>query len=234
MNGSTVFRDPCVEHFGPGTTVNLSDQAAQEVFRRSRRVRFKTGEVLLHAGERGGRVLFVCEGRVSFQSHTPAGNSVLTSTVGRGGIVGLGAAFDARSTQRVTARAMTDTQVRQVRSEDLLELCAVLPDVGVTLARAIAQELGDLQERVPSLVWDRAELRVRAAVARLVDRHGRTNSDGLVWLAVAHDEIAGLAGVARPTASSVISEAVKRGVLVTSRRYIGVADRKQFRDWTLL
>lgn len=231
VNLQLVSSDPCVQHFGPGTALNLPIALAQALFRRSRRVRFVLGEVLFHAHDSGDTLYLVCDGRIGLRSFGRGGHAVITSTVSAGGVAGLHSLFDPGARHPVTAVAMATTNARAIQRDDLLSLAGDVSSLVLAFGRALARDATAAVRRMPDLVWERAERRVIDCVIDLMRRHGRALPDGGVWVAVTHDELAEHAGVARPTASMVLQTAVRAGVVVTGRRRIEVPDLEALTDW---
>jgi CRP/FNR family transcriptional regulator, cyclic AMP receptor protein len=226
-----VFRDPCVMHFGPGTAVNLPEVCAGEMFRRSTRRRFAQGETLFHSGDAGECMYLLCEGRVGLRVMLNGGHSVLTAILGHGEVVGLNTVFDPSWRHSTSAVALAATHARAIRRDDVLEIAADSNQVYLTFGRLLAREVAVQSQRSAELCWSRSDSRVKARLLELVDRFGRTSPDGLLKVSVTHEEIADFAGVARPTATAVLQEGARLGLLRTERRRVEIVDLLSFKAW---
>jgi CRP/FNR family transcriptional regulator, cyclic AMP receptor protein len=231
VNAVGVQRDLFVTSFGPGSAMNLPVPAAEELFHQSARRRFGPGDVLFHAGDAGDAVYLICDGRVSLRSLRSASHPVTTLTVGRGGVVGLHTVFESTGRHPCSAQTMTRTSVREVRREVLLSMCATSPALALALGRVVAHDSAAQSDRVAEMCWEKAPSRVRRRVVELIERFGVSNSSGFVSIDATHEEVADLAGVTRPTASSVIQTAAKAGLIRTSRGRMEVVDLDGLRAW---
>jgi CRP-like cAMP-binding protein len=231
VNPQLAIKDPCVEHFGPGTPLDLPVHVAHEMFRRSRRMRFTTGDVLFRAQDIGDTLYLVCDGRIGMRCLSPSGHSVMSSSISQGGVVGLHALFEPSARHPTTAIAMVATTARAIVRDDIMSLAAISPMVMLSFARSMASEAISTVARMPVLAWDKAESRVVGALVELALRHGRTVTGGGVTVAVTHDEIAEHAGVARPTATTILQAASRAGLVLTGRRRIDVPDVKALLAW---
>jgi CRP-like cAMP-binding protein len=231
MNMEALFRDPCVEHFGLGTTMNLADNVARELFRRSVRRRLAGGEVLLHAGDVGDTMALVCEGRIGLRCVNASGRTVISSLVGSGGVVGLHTAFEAEARHPFTAIALVPTHVRLIRRDDIRSLSMTSSALAFALGRMFTADATTQSVRLVEHTWERSELRIRRRIVEITERFGKAMPDGAIRVIVTHDEIAEYAGAARPTVTTLIGQAARDGVLVAGRRRLDVFDLGQLRKW---
>jgi CRP-like cAMP-binding protein len=111
--------------------------------------------------------------------------------------------------------SLEDTVVRLVRAEQF-ELWALQhPEILRVLLTARSDESARFGAQLNVAYWGKGEVRVRRNVCELAEMAWR-DGPGPVSMSLIHDDVAAMAGVSRPTASTTIRSAVDAGVSYVS------------------
>lgn len=103
--------------------------------------------------------------------------------------------------------ALEDTVVRLIRREEFETIAHDRPEVLQVLASALADESARFGGLLNTAYWEKAEVRVRRNVYEVAEMASR-KGPGPISVSLTHDDIAAMAGVSRPTASTTIRAAV--------------------------
>jgi CRP-like cAMP-binding protein len=171
---------------------------------------------IANGGDDATHLFMVRKGRAHYYHITKQGESVLLAWLVPGDVIGLVAMLKARSTYMATADATSDCELLVWRHSVLCKLVSrhpVLAENGLQIA------LGYLRSYVGrhiGLVTKTAEERLAKTLLCLVDRSGEVVSDG-VDIRATNDQLAGLADISPFTASRVLSNWERAGILSKGR-----------------
>jgi CRP-like cAMP-binding protein len=184
--------------------------ASAEVRRISAKRNITTG------GEEATHLFVIREGRAHYYHLTKQGESVLLAWLVPGDVIGLVAMLKVRSTYMATADATSDCELLAWKHSVLCKLVSrhpLLAENGLQIA------LGYLRSYVGrhiGLVTKTAEERLAQTLLCLVDRSGEVVPDG-IDIRATNDQLAGLADISPFTASRVLSNWERAGVLSKGR-----------------
>jgi CRP-like cAMP-binding protein len=167
-------------------------------------------------GDEATHLFLVRSGRVHYYHVTKEGTSVLLAWLVPGDVIGLVAMLKVRSTYMATADATSDCELLVWRQSVLSKLVSrhpLLAENGLQIA------LGYLRSYVArhiGLVTKTAEERLAETLLSLVDRSGEIVPDG-IDIHATNDQLAGLADISPFTASRVLNNWERAGVLSKGR-----------------
>ena len=167
-------------------------------------------------GDEATHLFLVQGGRAHYYHLTKQGESVLLAWLVPGDVIGLVAMLKARSTYMASADATSDCELLVWKHSVLRTLVSrhpLLAENGLQIA------LGYLRSYVGrhvGLVTKTAEERLAETLLRLVDRSSEVVPDG-IDIRATNDELAGLADISPFTASRVLSNWERAGVLSKKR-----------------
>lgn len=192
---------------------------------------FAAGQPIFRAGEPADALFIVAEGRVKLSQLTPDGTETVTDLLVPGELFGaMGTLGEPRHRQTAVALVGTcalrisQTDFRQVLTEQPAVALRVLDDVAERLSRARADIGGQVTETVPQ--------RVAMALLRLADKLGEDHGPDGILLEVPLSR-ADLAGLARSTPESVsrtMSRWKKEGIIDSGRRWTALRDLDRLRQ----
>jgi CRP-like cAMP-binding protein len=201
--------------------------------RTSRRV-YHPGDLLGVDGVGPDRMFFVSSGCVAVRTTTRAGDAVTLAVLGPGSSFGEESLVDDHRPVSDGRRpfhvvALDRVEARVLRREDYLDLCLRAPAVERFLVQLLAARVRRLSEQVVDALHLSAEERVVRRLVELVAMYDEpARASGArgapvvrpaepVVVPLRQEDLASLAGLARPTTNRVLRQLAAQG-LVTMRR----------------
>ena len=183
------------------------------LLRLAKRRSFRRGEFVFRVGERKRGVYVLLSGRLKFFRLTPEGREVILWFCFPGEIFGL-AEVPSSSGRRVNVQACADAET------------AVIPDVTFNRyldTNAAAARMGMLTNTLVNLVANSASVRVAKLILHLGLHHGQREGSAIdLGMPLSHQEIGNMAGVNRQTATRVLGDLSRRGIVRIARRRVRI------------
>ncbi len=192
------------------------------LLRLAKRRSFRRGEFVFRVGERKRGVYVLLSGRLKFFRLTPEGREVILWFCFPGEIFGL-AEVPSSSGRRVNVQACADAET------------AVIPDVTFNryldtnaaaarmCRRTMAARMGMLTNTLVNLVANSASVRVAKLILHLGLHHGQREGSAIdLGMPLSHQEIGNMAGVNRQTATRVLGDLSRRGIVRIARRRVRI------------
>jgi CRP-like cAMP-binding protein len=182
---------------------------------------FRGGEVVFHQGDPCDALFLLRVGRVAVRVSTPDGDEVtvgLLAAPEEFGEVGL---IREDHHHTATVVALDDVRVVTVPASRFHDLRGDHPVLTDWLLAALARRL----ERTSALLADALFVEADRRVARrLLDCHDAFRLEPGQPLPLGQDDLAAMAGVARPTANRALRRLEDRGLVRLGRRHIVITD----------
>jgi CRP-like cAMP-binding protein len=161
-------------------------------------------------------------GSVKHTQFGPDGEEVLLRFCGPGEIIA-GTGFSGWSRHRYSARAFDQCTVLSWRNEDIRSYMQMHPQFAININQILSSRLTELETRVREFSSEEGTTRVALLLIRLCKRFGRRAEEG-IRIAITQDEIAQMAGLSMFTVSRMLARWSERGLVMTRRQAIIVAD----------
>jgi CRP-like cAMP-binding protein len=167
-------------------------------------------------GDEASHLFLVQVGRAHYYHLTKQGESVLLAWLAPGDVIGLVAMLKGRSTYMASADATSDCELLVWKHSVLSKLVdrhPLLTENGLQIA------LGYLRSYVRrhiGVVTKTAEERLAETLLRLIDRSSEVAADG-IEIRATNDDLAGLSDISPFTASRVLSNWQRKGILSKKR-----------------
>lgn len=192
---------------------NLTEEESLAVENAITLVRFRRGEHIFHAGDRADGIYLVESGTVKLVYENANGDEHILTVFQAGDI--FGDLFFGKYRHRIgTARALENTVLGKIGEAELRTLTETCPHIGWNFIRHLADEHRETLARVHALMHVDARYRLLATLLNLSRRHCCVEGD---WFALPaclnQDDIANIAGMNRSTASKLINEFRREGLL---------------------
>lgn len=178
---------------------------AQVAIRRS----FREGDLLCSKGEAGSTMFVLLKGQVEVVGVDEEGKEVLLSILQEGDIFGELSLIDGQG-RSTDVLALSDGEMLIVRRSDFLPLMERMPQLAWQLLMTLTKRLRDTDELVLRMAWLNAQQRVAWTLLEYADG-GRLPK----WLTV--PLLAKRCGLARETASRIVNQLQREGVLQRTR-----------------
>ncbi|VTT99553.1 crp fnr family transcriptional regulator : Transcriptional regulator, Crp/Fnr family OS=Rhodopirellula sp. SWK7 GN=RRSWK_02043 PE=4 SV=1: cNMP_binding: HTH_Crp_2 [Gemmataceae bacterium] len=162
-------------------------------------------------------------------AHTGDGPETVLAFFGEGDVFGELALLDG-TPRRDCAEAVENAQVLVVPRSTLLGLLEERPDFALALGRLIGQRRQRIEARLADLLFSSSRERVVRILLELAETHGdRTRDRVEIRLPLSHQDVAGLIGVSRETATIALGELHAAGLVEMSRLRIAIPDLSRLR-----
>lgn len=187
---------------------------------------YRAGETIFHAGDRGGFVVLIREGRAKITVPSPSGSPTVLGLRGPGELIGELSATDPEPAARsATVSALDPVVCRVVRNADFRALLSQRPAIALELLATVASRLRSTDLRLVEVgAYDTAQ-RVARLLADMAEAGGRPTDEGLVLPdSLTQDDLAGLVDASRESVARALALLRAQGLVATGRRRVVVRD----------
>jgi CRP/FNR family cyclic AMP-dependent transcriptional regulator len=203
----------------------LPVEARRQLLAEMRRRRFKRGEVVFHEGDPGDTLHVIDKGHVAIRATTTMGEVATFAVLGPGDAFGDQALLTLDTRRTASAVAIDATETRSLSREGFDRLRSTEPAVDRFLIEVLAAQVRRLSAHLVDALYASADVRIMRRLVELADTFATT--DGTCVIPLTQDDVASLAGVARPTANRVLKAAEADGMLEVRRGRIDIVDRDE-------
>lgn len=204
----------------------------ERLLKLARRRGFRKGEFAFRLGDRGKSVYFLLSGRLKFFRLAPNGREVILWFCFPGEVFGMTEISDAKG-RRVNVQACEESLVAVVSEAAFNQYLDSHPNASRLCRRVMGARLGILANVLVNLVVDDAHTRIAKLILHLGARYGvRRGEEIYLQIPLTHQEIANMIGVNRQTASRILSEFRREGLLSINNRRIHIESEEKLTDLT--
>lgn len=184
------------------------------------------GETIYFAGDPATRLYVVAAGKVKLIRHTLSGQDVVLDILTPGEFFGsLSALGDGEHPD--TAQAQTMCCVLGIAAEDFQTILERYPGVAVRVLNMVTARLKAAHETVRQLSAHPVEQRIAATLLKLAEKLGEEQDDGLlIQVPLSRQDLAEMTGTTSETASRVMSQFRKVGLVRSGRQWVAILDRE--------
>jgi len=189
---------------------------------------YRKGEPLFVAGDAGGFVVLITEGRVKVTAPAPNGAEAVLSLRGPGDLVGELSALEDEAVDRgATVVALDPVVCRVVRAEDFREILASRPAISLGLLRMVSARLRASDRRLVEYGAYDTVRRLARLLAEMAGADGREPERGRVHVlrtGLTQDDLAGMVGASRESVARGLATLRSLGLVSTGRGRVDVRD----------
>jgi CRP/FNR family transcriptional regulator, nitrogen oxide reductase regulator len=186
---------------------------------------YTPGESIYFAGEPAERLYVVAAGKVKLLRHTLAGQDVLLDILAPGEFFGA-LSILGQEEYPDTAQAQTACCVLAVAAQDFQAILYRYPAVAVTTLNIVSQRLKAAHDTIRQLSAFPVEQRLAAVLLKLAEKLGERRAEGLLIQApLSRQDLAEMTGTTPETASRILSQFQKDGLIHSGRQWIAIIDR---------
>lgn len=185
---------------------------------------FSPDEMICFSHSPAAHFYVVASGLVKLIHQTEQGRFVILDLLGGGGFFGY-LPRSRRETYAYSVQALTPTCTLAIDSRSFRRLLDAHPSVALDLLAVVSERLEAAHERIRELNVAPVEQRVASTLMQLGERFGERREVGLlIQLPLSREDLAEMSGTTTETASRVVSDLRRDGVIRTGRRWISIAD----------
>lgn len=186
---------------------------------------FKRGEDVFLTGDLSEHFFILRNGKIKLYRVTDDGKEVIFGFHGPGDIFGE-TAVTGEPYRSDSARVVDDAFVCIIDRDRFAGYLMEHPDLALRITRVIAERKQAVEQRVLDLMSKDVRTRLAHALARLADRYGQQDEDGLrIDLRLTQTDLGQLVGSTRETTSMAFNAFRRSGLVRAKDRVIWVLDR---------
>lgn len=208
-----------VPFFAPLAPAELAE--VNELFREDG---YRAEEYIYFTGDPATRLYVVAAGKIKLLRHSLEGKDVVLEVLGPGDLLGsLAALGDAEYAD--TAQAQTGVCVLGIAAEDFQRVLQRYPAVALKVLELTAARLQGAHDAIRQLSAEPVERRIAAALLKLAAKLGEQKPEGLlIQMPLSRQDIAAMTGATTETASRILSQFRKAGLIESGRQWISLKD----------
>lgn len=188
---------------------------------------YNPGQTIYAAGEPAARLYVVATGQVKLARSTPAGQTILLDLLARGEFFGSLSALGDR-VYRHTAEAHTACCVLSVSADDFQAILHRYPPVALAVLDMVAAQLQEARDLIEHHRAQPVDRRIAAMLLKLGAKLGQERNGALlIQMPLSRHDLAEMAGTTTETASRVMSQFRKDGLIQSGRRWVALVDRRR-------
>ena len=203
----------------------LKHDDLEQINRLFREQGYATDETICFAGDPAEHLFVVADGRVKLMRHSLSGRNVLLDMLTPGEFFGsLSTLGD--DLYPDTAEAQTQTCVLSIHADDFRRILEKHPMVALRVVDIMAARLRTAHERVRQFSALSVEGRIANLLLVLSRKFGRPSDVGLlIQSPLTRDDLAAMTSTTTETASRVMSQFQKNGLIQTGRKWVSILDQ---------
>lgn len=206
----------------------LSDDERESLLASARRRTFRRGDAVFHEGDPGDTLHLVKRGHVAVRRTLPTGDVGTLLVLCPGDVFGE-LAVVAPAPRNATIVAVDGVETLAVNGVVFSEVRSRFPAIDRVLIQALATEVRRLSALLMEALYVPAEARILVRLVELTRVFGDGAGPGPVVVPLTQEELAQMAGTARPTVNRVLQTAQDAGELQIRRGRIVVCDSAALR-----
>lgn len=206
---------------------SLSDIEIRPLNEKFREYGFHAGEPIYFSGETAADLYIVAAGQVKLLRHSLGGQEVLLDILKPGDYFGSLSPL-AENVYPDTAQAHTAVCVLSINSQRFRTILQQHPSVALAVLDITARQLQETREVVRRLSTDSVEQRIATVLLKLAHKLGEISNEGiLIQMPLSREDLAQMTGTTTETASRMISQLQKDGLVHTGRQWIAITNKPE-------
>ncbi len=183
------------------------------------------GEFFFFQGDPADYGYILTSGRAKLTQVNATGQQVNLRTIREWEMFGaLGAVRD-NAMYPASAQALEHSTALALKSDYFHEFVQARPYISFGLMQLMTGYIQEMQQRYRELATEKVERRLARTLLRLAAQMGVKNADGVIELTFTRQELAEMSGTTLFSASRVLSEWEKRGLVESGRERVLIRDR---------
>ncbi len=185
---------------------------------------YMVDEVIYLSAEPAEQFFVVADGRVKLLRHSMAGKDILLDLLTSGEYFGAHSVHGS-DVYPDTAQAQTDCCILVISREKFEQVLQQYPSVSLKMIEIMARRLISANERVHQLSAMPIEGRIASLLMILGEKFGEQREVGLLLqVPLSREDLAGMAGTTTETASRVMSQFQRIGLIKSGREWVALTN----------
>jgi CRP/FNR family transcriptional regulator, nitrogen oxide reductase regulator len=203
----------------------LEQDDLEQVSLRFREKGYQSGEVVYYEGDPAEQLYVVADGTLRLIRYTSAGRSVLLDLLVQGEFTGsLGGPED--ELYHETSEAHTPVCLLTIGRQEFRQILGLHPEAALAVLDLTYKRLATSRQTVLALSAYTAEQRIAQTLLTLARKLGKPAEQGLlIQTPLSREDLAHLTGTTTETASRVMSQLQKDGLIASGRGWVAILDK---------
>lgn len=204
---------------------DLADDDLGKLIELSEKRKYPRNSIILYRGDEGRAVYLIRKGKVKITLNNEDGKEIILNTLTKGNYFGEMSIFDKRK-RSANVVAMLDSEFLVISNNALNDLIKKRPEISFKLLSEMSLRLRAADEQIRSLTFNNVRHRVAQVLKNLFKEHRLKNYEGYQVISrPAIKDIAALAGTTRETASRILNEFSRQGILKLTKEHIIMSEQ---------
>lgn len=205
----------------------LPERAITEINRHFIERGFTAGETIYFAGDPAAHLYVVADGKIKLLRHTWIGRDVLLDLLTPGEFFGSLSTIE-DDYYPDTAQAQTAACVLSISSDAFRAVLDSYPQAALKVLDITAERLKSAHETIRQLSAFPVEKRIAHTLLKLGEKIGQKDSVGLlIQVPLSRDDLAEMTGTTTETASRIMSQFQKDGLVESGRQWVAIKDQNR-------
>lgn len=182
------------------------------------------GEPLYFPGDTSDTIFMLKKGRVRISRTNPDGKRITLAILEPGEIFGE-MALTGEEERKTRAETLETSFMCAISRERFLGFLEDHPALNFRITRLMGERRRQIEEKIDQLLFRPAPARLALVLQDLFENHAENDGeDGAPEIHFSHQDLADLAGLTRPTATTLLNELEDEGVVEIGRRQLVLKD----------
>lgn len=192
-------------------------------------LQFNYGELIFKEGQFPSGIYIILSGKVKISKSGFEGREYIGRFAKEGDILGYRALISDEQ-YSCSASAIAATHLCYIPKDYLLQQIRNSPELAIQFMKLLANDLRQSEERAIRMAQKPVRERVAESILILKEVYGFEEDNATININLKRDEIAGIAGTVRETATRLLSELCHDEIIVLSGRKIKIVDMHKLNE----
>ena len=208
---------------------NLSHKEIKDINQIFRDYHYLAGDIIYFTGDKSTQLCVIAAGSVKLVKHSFEGQDVLIDILKQGEFFGTLETLG-ESVYQETAESQTNSCILKINSEQFRNILQSYPLTALNVVDVISERLKSAYEMMKQLSTQPVEQRIAFTLLKLANKVGEQKDVGiLIQLPISRRDLAGMTGTTTETASRIMSQLQKQGIINTGRQWVSITDFKKLK-----
>ena len=205
----------------------LTDNDVENLITHSEKRKYPRGSIILYQGDTGHAIYLILKGQVKVILTSDEGKEIILSTLKKSNYFGEMSIFD-QEKRSATVVAKSNTEFLVISREVLRNLINEKPEIALNLLSEMSRRLRATDEQIRSLAFSDVKRRVAKVLSDLFKEavsEQRPTSNFKSINRPGMKDIAAMCGTSRETASRILNDFHKQGIIQLTKDHIFLESR---------
>ncbi len=202
----------------------IDESAVKQLISGGTRAFYRPKDIIFSQGDEGHLLYLLEDGHIAVRMDLATGDSLSMQVHGPGSFFGEVALISDPPTRHITVRAVDAVTVVKIRRDDFHDFRRRHPQLNDVLLASLGRTVRLLYAQLAELSSENVEIRLLRRLLDVAELFGRGPASAGTIVPLTQQDVADLVGTSRPTASTLLQDAQRRGLVKLDRGRITIVD----------